>query len=98
MGILILGIILLIVGIISFGGVVGFFILIVGIILILVACSREKEKEIAKEKEICIAKRTKELMGIKNLSILEAKAQVEMEYIFKHNNKNSKAKMKKKEK
>lgn len=54
--------------------------------------NQKKEKEITEEREVYIAKRTKELMDTKDLSILEAKAQAEMEYILEQNEKNSEKK------
>ncbi|WP_302820505.1 hypothetical protein [Fusobacterium ulcerans] len=47
--------------------------------------NQKKDKEIIEEREVYIAKRTKELMDKNELSILEAKAQAEMEYILEKN-------------
>lgn len=44
--------------------------------------NKKQENDLAKEKELYIAKRTKELMEAKGISVLEAKAEAEMEFII----------------
>lgn len=44
----------------------------------------ELDKHKAKEKRVWLAKKTKEIMENKNISIIEAKEEAEMEYIIEH--------------
>ena len=91
------GIFLMILGgvLIFFTGIFGLILIVACFIFVVVGNSGNKEREEKRtrmqladeerEKEYFIAKRTKELMETKGLSIMDAKTQAEMDYILEKN-------------